>query len=138
MKRIIVLINILLVSVSVYAIQAPKTLTAAFQQKFVGAGNVKWEKENEKDYEAFFDMNGKKMSAIFNEQGQLLTTQTEIGLKGLPGIARMILQTRFIGWNISTAHKIDKPDGTSLFRANLDRRGTRKEVFLNKNGAIIK
>lgn len=138
MRRIFILLYILFMSMHVYAFQAPKVVTHAFQQKFNGASNVRWEKENETNYEAIFDMNGKRMAAIFNGQGQWLATETEVGLRGLPGISRVVLQTRFIGWSIATAHKIEKADGTSLFRATLNRRGAVKDVFLKKNGTIIR
>lgn len=138
MKGIFILIKILLISLNAMAWQAPKPVTDAFQQKFNEATNVKWLKENDTDYEASFDLLGKKMTAIFNEQGQWLSTETEVGVKALPGISRIVLQTRFIGWQIATAHKIDKADGSLHYRADLDKKGTRKEVFLKKNGTIIK
>ena len=137
MKRILLIINILFISLSAFAWQAPTIVTDAFQQKFDGATNVKWEKNNE-NFVASFDLAGKRMTAIFNPQGQWFTTETEIGSRGLPALAKVVLQTRFIGWQIATAHKVDKPDGTDIYKAHLKKNDAFKEVLITKNGAILK
>jgi hypothetical protein len=138
MRRTFLLITLSFISLNVFALQAPKVVSDAFQQRFEGAANVKWEKENETEYEASFDMAGKKMTAIFNAQGQWLATETEIGTRALPALAKVVLQTRFIGWDIANAHKIEKADNTSVYQAHLTRHGAFKEVLIKKNGVILK
>jgi hypothetical protein len=137
MKKLVLLISIFFISLNVFALQAPKPVLDAFQQKFDGATNVKW-KEGETEFEASFDLLGKRMTATFNPQGQWLATETEIGARALPALAKVVLQTRFIGWNIATAHKVEKADRTNLYQADLTRNGTVKEVFINRNGVIMK
>jgi hypothetical protein len=138
MRKIFLTISFIFFSMCVYAWQAPKVVTDAFQQRFEGAANVKWEKETETEFEASFDMAGKKMVALFNAQGQWLSTETEIGARALPALAKVVLQTRFIGWNIATAHKVDKSDNTSLYEAHLTKNGALKEVLIKRNGVILK
>jgi len=47
MKRYFLLVvSILAISLSVFAIGVPKAVTDAFAKKFPGAPKVKWEKEN--------------------------------------------------------------------------------------------
>ena len=137
MRKMFLLLNIFFISLNVFAFQAPKPVTDAFHQKFVGATNVKW-KGAENAFEASFDMSGKRMTATFNPQGQWLATETEIGARALPPLAKVVLQTRFIGWNIATAHKVEKADKTDMYQADLTRNGTVKEVFINRNGVIQK
>ena len=40
----------------------PTAVTTAFNQKFSGATNIKWGKENPHEYEADFQWNGEKYS----------------------------------------------------------------------------
>jgi hypothetical protein len=137
MRKIVLFIGIFFISLDVFAFQAPKVVMDAFKQKFDGATNVKW-REGENQFEASFDRLGKRMTAVFNPQGQWLETETEIGARALPALAKVVLQTRFIGWNIATAHKVEKADRTDLYQADLTRKGAVKEVFINRNGVILK
>ena len=138
MKQTLLLISLLFVSLGVFARQAPKVVTDAFQQKFNGASNVKWEKETEKGFDVSFDLLGKKMSANFNGQGQWQSTSTLVGLDGLPAIARVVLQTRFINWDIATAYKIEKADSAIHYQANLVKDKVSKEILIKPDGVIIK
>jgi hypothetical protein len=121
-----------------FANQTPKPIVDAFQQKFANATNVTWDKLSETEFVASFDLQGKKMAANFNPQGQWLLTSTEVGLDGLPAIVRVVLQTRFLNWKISTAYKIEKADKTEYYRARVTKDETSKEVFVKTNGDIIK
>jgi hypothetical protein len=125
-------------SLNVFATQAPKAVTTAFHQKFNGASNVKWEKESANEFNATFELSGKRMTANFNSNGQWLSSETEVGLSGMPALSKIILQTRFIGWDIAQVYKIEKADGAKLYQAELVKDGITKEVYIKPNGVILK
>lgn len=59
----------------------PLIVQNAFVKQYPAIKNVMWSKENA-NYEASFDLNGLDNSALFNINGQILETETEI--KDLP------------------------------------------------------
>lgn len=50
----------------------PENIKTAFSQKFPNATKVKWDKENEKEWEAEFKMDGKECSVNFDNNGAIL------------------------------------------------------------------
>ena len=59
----------------------PLNVKNAFAKQFPSVKNVKWNKEDS-NFEASFDLNGLDNSALFNLDGNILETETEI--KDLP------------------------------------------------------
>lgn len=87
MKKLVVLIlSIALGSISYgQNKKVPESVKQTFMEKFPDAGDVEWEYEkDENSWEADFSMNGKEMSADFNQEGQWLETEVEIDLSELP------------------------------------------------------
>lgn len=136
MKNILFLIC-LFVSLNVFADQTPKPVVDAFQQKFAAAANTTWDKLSDNEFVASFDLQGKKMAANFNAQGQWLLTSTEIGLDGLPAVVRVVLQTRYLDWDIATAYKIEKADKMEYYRARMVKDVASKNILVKPNGDII-
>ncbi len=73
MKSLKIILGLLLVT-SIFAFtssadKAPKKVIDAFTKKFPTAKKVKWEKENDKKWEAEFKMNRKEYSANFLSDG---------------------------------------------------------------------
>lgn len=59
----------LLIVTITFATEAPKAVLKTFAKKFPTAKSVQWEKENAKEYEASFTMDGVKYSASFSNDG---------------------------------------------------------------------
>ena len=79
-----------LCAVCTTAIIAQPGVTAAaaktFRQMFPKASGVKWEKENSREYEAGFLLDGRKMSANFSATGEWLETETPIEISSAPAV----------------------------------------------------
>jgi len=76
----------LLVGTSAFASsgdKVSKTVQAAFQKNFSGALNVNWESTDD-FYFASFDLNGKKVDAAYNENGELVGVSRKLQLSELP------------------------------------------------------
>ena len=87
MKKIFLIAGCLLAIASTGCsrkINVPAAVTNAFNNKFPGATEVKWEKENAKEYEAEFTLNGDNVSANFGADGTWVETETVIKVADLP------------------------------------------------------
>jgi len=56
----------------------PEKVKSAFAGKFPNASSVKWDKENDEEWEAEFKMDGKEYSANFTVDGNWKETEYEI------------------------------------------------------------
>src|SRR5712675_83826 len=105
----------LLLSVSAYMatatfaqkINVPAAVTKAFNSKYPGATNVKWGKENAKEYEAEFKLNGSNVSANFGTDGAWVETETGIKTADLPAAVVAAINKKYPGAAITTAEKVE-------------------------------
>lgn len=93
----------------------PEIVKNSFSNQFPGI-KVSWENEGG-NYEAGFVQNKVTMSAVFNEQGQLLETEKEIPVSALPAEIRSYVDIHYKGSVIKEAAIISKPDGEIMFEA---------------------
>ena len=126
------------ISLSCFAIDVPKVVTDAFAKKFSGATNIKWGKENAKEYEAEFKMNGKAMSANFSAEGNWIETEAAINVSELPAVVVSSISAKYPGYNISGVFKIEKADGNTTYEAEIKKGSKKAEVILTSDGMIIK
>ncbi|MCB9363419.1 MAG: PepSY-like domain-containing protein [Flavobacteriales bacterium] len=87
MKKLTVTAVIILISgYASFAQKAttPKNVQDAFNKKFPSAKEVKWDKENAKEWEAEFEMNGKEYSANFTVDGKWQETEHAILKSEIP------------------------------------------------------
>src|ERR1043166_5042822 len=110
MKKIIIglCVTVLLTSAGAQEISAdkvPSMVSSAFKTKFPNVQKVKWEMENEKEYEAGFKLNSIEMSALFDASGNWLETEFEIKVAGLPQPVSQTISKQFNGYAIKEAEK---------------------------------
>ncbi|MBS1668940.1 MAG: PepSY-like domain-containing protein [Bacteroidetes bacterium] len=138
MKRLLLLTSIGF-SLGLQAqMKAPSAVSKAFEQRFANAKHVKWGKENAKEYEADFVLNGIKMSANFDLQGNWKETETEIAITQLPVAVSSSVREHYQGSTIEGASKIEKPDGKIIYETDLKWKGKKKEVELYPDGKLVK
>lgn len=137
MKKNILVVIALLITIITLASDAPKAVKEAFAKKFPIAKSVKWEKENAKEYEASFTLNGAKMSANFNNEGVWLETETEIKIAELPVAVSAAIKTKFTSWVVTSVSKIEAAKGIQ-FEADIKKGKEEKEILLNAEGTLIK
>jgi len=113
-------------------------ISNAFSKKFPDAQNVKWGKENAKEYEAEFTLKGIKTSANYDLNGNWKETETEIPIKDLPEAVVKSIQQKFPSAIIFAASKIEKADGKNIYEADIKVSGKRKEVELWEDGRFVK
>ncbi len=135
MKKIFLAIA---VSVTLFAFaqksgRPPAGAKTAFTKSYPGATKVKWEKEDG-NYEVSFVLNGAEMSAIYNEKGTLVETETEMKPAELPTSVMTYMKDHYKGITVKGAAKITKADGSVNYEAAI--KG--KDVLFDANGKFIK
>jgi len=116
----------------------PGSVKTAFTNKFSGASDVKWEKENKKEFEANFKMNNTDVSANFSLDGSWVETETTIPASELPAAITNAVNTKYPGAVYGRTEKIEKPGGKVLYEVNVTVNGKKKELELNPDGSTEK
>ena len=138
MKNIILLLSILLLASCSFAINPPAAVQKAFTQKFAGAADVKWGKENGNEYEAEFVMSGIKMSANFDAKGNWLETETEMAAGKLPAKVTAFIAKTYPGWKITEAGTLETPKKGLVYEADLKSGKQKKEITLTADGEPVR
>lgn len=130
----------LLMSTGIYAFghgeDAPKKVKDAFAKKFPTVKKVKWEMENETEWEAEFKMEGTEYSANFLEDGTWQETEHEINRKSIPSNVKTTLDTEFSGYTIEEAELTDTTKG-SVYEFELEKGEEEMEVAIAINGKVV-
>jgi hypothetical protein len=138
MKKLL-LLPLTMISLGICAqMKAPTAVANAFSKKFADAKQVKWGKENAKEYEADFSLNGTKMSANFDLQGNWKETETEITVSNLPEAVVKSIKAKHPSATIEGASKIEKADGKIIYEADIKLNGKKKELELLPDGSFVK
>jgi uncharacterized membrane protein YkoI len=116
---------------------APQKVKEAFAKKFPTVKKVKWDKENETEWEAEFKMNGMEYSANFLENGTWKETEHEIKKSAIPANIKKVLDTEFEGYKIEES-EISETSKESVYEFELEKGETMMEVAINKAGAVVK
>ena len=116
----------------------PSAVKNAFITKFPGATDIKWGKENEKEYEAEFKLNNTNVSANFKSDGSWTETETTIPSSELPAAVTNAVNKKYPGAVYGITEKIEKPGTKILYEVNITANGKKKEMELNPDGIIVK
>lgn len=113
------------------AAKVPDEVKKAFVKKFPQA-IPKWEKESGK-FEANFKQNGNAMSALFQPNGTMTESETDIKVSDLPVSVLNYVKEHYKGKTIKAGAKITKTDGTINYEAEIGG----KDVIFNDKGVFL-
>lgn len=115
MKKILIALSIVLVSVIAYTsfagVTPPAAVLKGFSEKFPKATEVKWGMETKTEYEADFKVDGKSMSANFKDDGTWVVTESAVAQKDLPGGIMEYINKNIPGAVIKETAKLEMPGG---------------------------
>jgi hypothetical protein len=114
------------------AAKLPAAVTAAFAKQFPGAA-ARWNKEDG-NYEAGFKDKGQTMSVLFDANGTLIETETDIKVSTLPAEVLNYVKEHYKGKTIREGAKITKADGTITYEAEVGGR----DLIFDATGKFIK
>ncbi|MEI6050075.1 MAG: PepSY-like domain-containing protein [Bacteroidota bacterium] len=139
MKNIFVLAVVFsLVSVSAFSQKnAPGNVKKEFAKKYASAQSVKWDSEEANEWEAEFSMNGKKMSACFDNSAKWLESETAISEKEVPVAVLNTLNKDFQGYKKGPVEIFESP-AMKGFEMSLKKGEKSLEVIFDSNGIILK
>jgi hypothetical protein len=115
----------------------PDPVKSAFSQKFPGATMVKWGRENDREWEAEFQMNGKNYSANFSNEGTWMETEYEVSIEELPSAVKSTLDRESAGLKIKLSEVTETENGTA-FEFVLRKGETGTELVIDNTGTIVK
>jgi hypothetical protein len=112
--------------------QVPAAAKAAFQKLYP---NIKanWDREDA-NYEVNFKKDGKEMSAIIDENGTIVETETMISVNDLPAPVSDYMNKHYKGIKVKEAAKIVKANGDVNYEAEI----AHKDIVFDGNGKFIK
>jgi hypothetical protein len=98
---------------------------------------VKWDKENESEWEAEFKMDGELYSANFSTDGLWKETEHEIEESAIPAIVKQTLESEFAGYEIEEAEISETAEGI-VYEFALENDDQEMEVAIAPNGIVKK
>ena len=115
-------------------VKVPDPVKAAFNSKFPGASEIKWEKESKDELEANFKMNNTDVSANFKLNGTWVETETTIPASELPALVSNAVNAKYPGAVYERTEKIEKAGGKIMYEVNIKVNRKKKELELNEDG----
>ena len=122
------------VSANCQAIKVPDVVKTAFSTKYPAATNVKWGKENAKEYEAEFKLNNNSVSANFGLDGSWVETESVIPVAELPAAVKAAVNAKYPGAAITLAEKTEQPGNKILYEVSVKVNGKKKSMELKPDG----
>jgi hypothetical protein len=139
MKKSIILIVVLsMISFSAFSQKnPPENVKKELYKKYATAQSIKWDNEEKNEWEAEFTMEGKKMSASFDNSGKWLESETVINEKELPASVEITLNKDFTGYKKGHIEIFESP-AMNGFEIGLKKGETSLEVIFDNKGNILK
>ena len=135
MKKSIFIVVVLAISLVACAQNPPKSVADNFNMKFQNATKVKWDQEEENEWEAEFKMNGNEMSASFDNAGKWLETEKELKKNELPEAVQNAFNTQYAGYKLDEASAIEKPDFKG-YELGIEKGEETLEILVTADGKI--
>jgi hypothetical protein len=139
MKTSILIMAALLISLNFYGQEVkdlPAGVKTAFIQKFPNATGAKWGKENEKEWEAEFKMDGKDYSANFDNAGGWMETEYKISGKEIPASVTASIRKEFAGYKTDESEVSETVKG-KVYEFVLSKGEVKMEAAFDLNGKLI-
>jgi outer membrane lipoprotein-sorting protein len=139
MKNLLILTFVFtFISFSAFSQKNPTEIVKQeFSKKYASAKSVKWDNEEKNEWEAEFTMDGKKMSASFDNSGKWIESETAITEKELPALVVATLNKDFSGYKKSLIEIFESTEMKG-FELGLKKGETSIEVIFDNSGKILK
>ncbi len=114
-----------------------QTVKSAFSTKFPDATKVKWDKENDKLWEAEFKKDGKEYSANFDVKGNWIETEYGIENSEIPLIVKSAIDKEFSNNKILESEISETTKG-EIYEFEIKAEKVKYEAAFDFNGKFIK
>jgi len=130
-------VNVVTLAQKIKMANLPEPIKAAFKVKFPAATGVKWEKENDKEFEAEFKLGKVEHSAKFDATGNWIETETEIEKSDLPVSALEYIAKNYTGYHIDEAEKVEHSTKGNLFEVEVEKGESEMELIFDSTGKFL-
>ncbi|MDT8323165.1 MAG: hypothetical protein RRA94_03555 [Bacteroidota bacterium] len=137
MKLLPVLLCALLFPFTAAAQDVPSNVEISFSKKFAAAGDVVWDVTEDGTYLAMFLLDGRDMSALFNEEGAWLSSTTYIDQDEIPGKVQSTVAKQFPDYEMYDVARVETPGGV-YFEALLESETDALLLHINADGKVLK
>ena len=137
MKNVFIVLTMAItigLSANCQGLKVPDVVKNAFSAKYPNATNVKWGKENAKEYEAEFKLGNNSVSANFGLDGSWVETESVIPAADLPAAVTSAINTKYPGAVITLAEKTEQPGNKILYEVSFKVNGKKKSLELKPDG----
>ncbi|MCB2219318.1 MAG: PepSY-like domain-containing protein [Bacteroidetes bacterium] len=114
----------------------PAVVKNNFQSQYTKSTEVEWEAEGDY-YEAEFLENGKEMSAVYDTQGNLIETETEIEMDALPADIFTYISETHPNAELEEAESIENQEGNFYEVMIEDENDSEIELLFDPDGMLI-
>lgn len=109
--KILIFLSILAIGLLTSCSETPPTIVSdSFSEQFANAKKVSWGHETENEWEAEFMMDGKEMSATYDDAGIWMETEIEIEEDELPALVKYALDQKFKSYKLGEVSIIETLD----------------------------
>lgn len=140
MKKIfwLSLISLFFTTASAQVINVPGKAQKQFQEKYIGATNIKWT-NSVVSYLASFKMNDVTCKAHYNIDGTWTYTEKLVKKDSFPEkVKDSFSKSKYRSWTIKSVAEVEYPDSENLYRYEVKNGMTKTYVFFNKEGELVK
>lgn len=142
MKTMIFILFFALTTISanaqkINASEVPAAVTAAMAKSYPAVKKIKWEKEDA-NYEAEFELNEIETSVVFDSQGNIKETETEIAVSALPKTVTDYIKTNYKNYKINEGAKIVDANGMIMYEAEVKKGKEKFDLLFDKEGTFIR
>ena len=120
-----------------FAGTAPDAVKKAFSIKYPNTTKVKWGKENDKEWEGEFTLNGIEYSANFMEDGTWVETEQKITTDQFPKAVADAIKKAYPNWKIKEADKTETAKNGLIYEADLKLGSKKKGVAFKEDGTPV-
>lgn len=128
------LLSVFIISCNQQNVNIPEKVQASFDELFPLATEVEWEMEDENEWEAEFEMDGKEASACFTSEGEWLETEYEV--ESLPETIETIINETYPGFEIDEIEMVESPEFNG-YEIELKKGEEEIEILVSAEGEII-
>ena len=115
--------------------QAPANVMKTFKARYPSIHEAKWEKEDV-NYESNFRINKLETSAIFDSEGNLIETETEIPKSSLPKAVSDAVVRDYADHKIEETAKIDK-NGIITYEVEVEKGEKSFDLIYDEKGKFL-
>ena len=140
MKKIVAVSIILLlggtaVAQDEHGSEVPQSVMESFSCLYPTITNVAWVADDV-NYSASFRLDGRGVSLLFDEYGNVIKVKNEIKLFELPLDVNHLISAEYSGWSIGKAAHIDS-NGTAYYEAEVQKDEQTVVLVFDRHGGLL-